>query len=445
MSEENSSGLDEIQASITGLHDTLGIFKQEIDSLNAKLTSIDQASTTKRYEAELQLETRLDRIQTELDEVNQLKQDFTSLQEKWDTHRSQHETHRNSIRAGLDDKIIEISRQVEAVLSLHTGFDKLTRLGKEHTHALSVVHTDLENVRQDFSGLDPRIEVLESGQQEMSYQINQTQAALEQLQSLRKILDKVERVQDDLKQNQDVLVRRLTELPQIRDTLADNSQNLTRITASVSDISTQISTLEEQFSDLSELSNQINQISNDNRQNQDLFQGFRKRLQNIEKEVGITARDLMAENLENISGFRRVIAELFGHNRMDDFLPEVKVKEPLAVINGLKMAFRELSFLDAAGSPDTAEILLKYYKISEKRDRKSLFSAYSKDIRLVLEVGQALLLEIGQRRIQVTQILTEIRNNTRNWNNETDIKSNIGISAAVELLESLKTNFGDLR
>ena len=81
------------------------------------------------------------------------------------------------------------------------------------------------------------------------------------------------------------------------------------------------------------------------------------------------------------------------------------------------------------------------YLADGRADRRTLIVNFSNDVRRVLEVGQSVLMDIGQKRMQARNIIEEIRNLTRQWTSEDDLIGETGVFMALELLETLEKEF----
>jgi hypothetical protein len=196
-----------------------------------------------------------------------------------------------------------------------------------------------------------------------------------------------------------------------------------------------------QLNGSSNFSNKITKLENGFKKTSVDVEGLIKRIKNIEKEVGITTGDLIGTSYDSLGMLRHTISELVGEEKIDQFVPEGSIEDPILVLKSLKSLIRELSFMDDSNIPSTSEILLKYSEISEKSDRKSLFLAFNNDIRRIMEVGQAVLMEIGQKRTQTRRLLEEVRNLASKWTSEDDLTGDSGILAALELLNILEMEF----
>jgi hypothetical protein len=59
----------------------------------------------------------------------------------------------------------------------------------------------------------------------------------------------------------------------------------------------------------------------------------------------------------------------------------------------------------------------------------------------VLEIGQSVLMDIGQKRMQARNIIEETRNLARQWTSEDDLKGESGVFMALDLLDTLEKEF----
>ncbi|MFX0172023.1 MAG: hypothetical protein ACFE9L_08890 [Candidatus Hodarchaeota archaeon] len=191
----------------------------------------------------------------------------------------------------------------------------------------------------------------------------------------------------------------------------------------------------------SKYSNQITKLDDRFKKTSVDIEGLVKRIINIEKEVGITTGDLIGKSFDSVGMLRQTVSQLIGEEKIDQFIPKGSIEDPIQVLRSLKSLIRELNFMDDSNIPSTSEILLKYSEISDKSDRKSLFLAFNNDIRRIVEVDQAVLMEIGQKRTQIRRLLEEVKNLASKWTSEDDLTNDSGILTALELLKILEMEF----
>ena len=142
--------------------------------------------------------------------------------------------------------------------------------------------------------------------------------------------------------------------------------------------------------------------------------------------------------------FRNLVSDVLGEDKVDHYIPEKSGQDPLMVVKALMGIIHDLSFIDETNSLNTAEILLKYSETADGRaDRRTLIVNFANDVRRILEVGQSVLMDIGQKRTQTRNIIEEIRNIARHWACEDDLRGEAGVFTALDLLEDLSKIFSE--
>jgi predicted RNase H-like nuclease (RuvC/YqgF family) len=230
-------------------------------------------------------------------------------------------------------------------------------------------------------------------------------------------------------------------LDSLKNNYLESGDRIAKIEGEYIEYKKEINTKLSQLDGPSEYSNQITKLEDGLKKTSVDIEGLVKRIINIEKEVGITTGDLIGRSFDSVGMLRQTVSQLVGEEKTNQFVPEDSIDDPIKVIRSLKSLIRELSFMDDSNIPSTSEILLKYSEISDKSDRISLFLAYNNDIRRIIEVGQAVLMEIGQKRTQTRRILEEVKNLASKWTSEDDLTGDSGILAALELLKILEMEF----
>ena len=104
----------------------------------------------------------------------------------------------------------------------------------------------------------------------------------------------------------------------------------------------------------------------------------------------------------------------------------------------------KLSGMDDSRISNVSEILLGYADRMEGSGvsgRKELFVGFNTDIRRVCEIGQSVLMDIGQKRNFSRRICQEAKNLAGKWTSEELIKSESGVTAVLELFDTLELEF----
>ena len=160
------------------------------------------------------------------------------------------------------------------------------------------------------------------------------------------------------------------------------------------------------------------------------------------EKAGISTGDLIGTGFDNLGMLQQLVSDLLGSESVNQHIPEEVGQDPVRVIRGLKGIIRDLSCIDESNSMNTSEIMLNYSETADgKADRRTLIVNFNKDVQRVLEIGQSVLMDIGQKRMQTRNIIEEIRNLARQWTSEDDLKGESGVFMALDLLETLEKEF----
>ncbi len=177
---------------------------------------------------------------------------------------------------------------------------------------------------------------------------------------------------------------------------------------------------------------------------QSRFSGINKRFENVERHVGITSGALIETSFDSGGMLREFVGELFGVDQIDSFVPDNINHNPISAVKTIKKIIMKLSGMDDSRISNISEILLRYADKMEDSGvsgRKELFVGFNTDVRRICEIGQSVLMDIGQKRNFSRRICQEAKNLAGKWTSEEILKSEIGVTAVLELFDILEQEF----
>ena len=400
MSEETGENLSEIKASLEMVFNNIRTMKREVLYVNQKLSSLDSSieafeefssKFSKIEEVIAKLKVSIQELTPLSNEIHGIKQTIAKLHQSLNDQATKQET----ILSPLNETITRIQSKLSTV---DQELIKVTTLG------------------ESITGLNQAIQELKASVSQQESKIS------EMLINFKNVSPSV----DTLKRNYEV-----------------NSANLQKLEAGFSEYKTTTTTnvtnmginLEEIKVNLANLFNQIEDVKTST-------SGFVNRIQNLEEKAGISTGDLIGTGFDNLEMLQQLVTNLLGREKTDQYIPKEVGQDPVRVIRGLKGIIRDLSCIDESNSLNTSEIMLNYSETADgKADRRTLIVNFNKDVQRVLEIGQSVLMDIGQKRMQTRNIIEEIRNLARQWTSEDDLKGESGVFMALDLLETLEKEF----
>lgn len=400
MSEETGENLSEIKASLEMVFNNIRTMKREVLYVNQKLSSLDSSieafeefssKFSKIEEVIAKLKVSIQELTPLSNEIHGIKQTIAKLHQSLNDQATKQET----ILSPLNETITRIQSKLSTV---DQELIKVTTLG------------------ESITGLNQAIQELKASVSQQESKIS------EMLINFKNVSPSV----DTLKRNYEV-----------------NSANLQKLEAGFSEYKTTTTTnvtnmginLEEIKVNLANLFNQIEDVKTST-------SGFVNRIQNLEEKAGISTGDLIGTGFDNLGMLQQLVTDILGRKKVDQYIPKEVGQDPVRVIRGLKGIIRDLSCIDESNSLNTSEIMLNYSETADgKADRRTLIVNFNKDVQRVLEIGQSVLMDIGQKRMQTRNIIEEIRNLARQWTSEDDLKGESGVFMALDLLETLEKEF----
>jgi len=400
LSEETGENLSEIKASLEMVFNNIRTMKREVLYVNQKLSSLDSSieafeefssKFSKIEEVIAKLKVSIQELTPLSNEIHGIKQTIAKLHQSLNDQATKQET----ILSPLNETITRIQSKLSTV---DQELIKVTTLG------------------ESITGLNQAIQELKASVSQQESKIS------EMLINFKNVSPSV----DTLKRNYEV-----------------NSANLQKLEAGFSEYKTTTTTnvtnmginLEEIKVNLANLFNQIEDVKTST-------SGFVNRIQNLEEKAGISTGDLIGTGFDNLGMLQQLVTDILGRKKVDQYIPKEVGQDPVRVIRGLKGIIRDLSCIDESNSLNTSEIMLNYSETADgKADRRTLIVNFNKDVQRVLEIGQSVLMDIGQKRMQTRNIIEEIRNLARQWTSEDDLKGESGVFMALDLLETLEKEF----
>lgn len=379
MSEENDESLTEVKSSLEVVFSYIRTLKREIHIINQKFSDFN--STIQAFEGSFsklnETENAISELKTSFQVFNQLPIDIQEIKQTT-----------LELQRSLND---QKERQEELVKPLNDSINdvqsKISTFEKNFTK-ITAVEESIEGVIYSF--------------QELKESYSQQESIIAEIQT--KIEEKIDQFLTEDESNRKTISEFETKIDGLNNRITNLEKALEEETTSAS--------------------------------------GILNRIKNLEEKAGISTGDLIGTGFDNLGMLRQLVSDLLGEEKVDQHIPKESGQDPILVIKALKEIIRDLSFIDESNSLNIAEILLRYSeKSGERADRRTLVVNFSNDIRRVLEMGQSVMMDIGQKRMQTRNIIEEIRNVSRQWTSEDDLKGETGIFLALDLLETLKKEF----
>ncbi|MFX0185467.1 MAG: hypothetical protein ACFE95_20480 [Candidatus Hodarchaeota archaeon] len=406
MLEENQESLIEIKTSLETTLSSIDNLKRELGATNQRL-----------YEFNSVISSFNEKFAT-LDEIILWKNETQRVQNKTQDPKKQ-----------MDQFSTNLNDLKRVVAELQTNFDQ-TKV--KYMESIKSINSSVDTLKFKLGEAITRFVKF----REIEKNINEQEIELERLDES---ISQKEAEFNEIKLNFDKFIPSLNSL---KNNYKEGQEKIAKIEEDFIEYKKETDEKISKLNGSSNLSNEITKLENGFKKTSVDIEGLIKRIKNIEKEVGITTGDLIGKSYyDSVGMLRHTVSGLVGEEKVNQFVPEGSIEDPIIIINSLKSLIRELSFMDDSNIPSASEILLKYSEISDKSDRKSLFLEFNNDIRRIIEVGQAVLMEIGQKRTQTRRLLEEVRSLASKWTNAEDLTGESGILAALELLNILEMEF----
>lgn len=415
MSEENEESLTEVKTSLEVVFSNIRTLKQEIHIINQSLN--DFKSTIQGSEGS---SAKLNSVENTLSE---LKTAIQELQNLPNIIREIKQT-TSELQTSLNDQIV---REEESVKSLNENIEGVKDALQEFKESHSQQESKITDIHTKLDNMSPSIDSLESKYKENTELIHKMEDDFSQyrgnsdekfdqfsteIELARNVINGLETTKFD------EFNERISSLETVSEVLQSKVTEMTR-------------GLEEVNNYMADWANQIEKAT-----------GVLTRIENLEEKAGISTGDLIGTGFDNLGMLRQIVSNLLGGEKADQYIPSELGQDPVKVIVSLKGIIRDLSCIDESNTLNTSEIMLNYSETADGRaDRRTLIVNFSNDIRRVLEVGQSVLMDIGQKRMQTRNIIEEIRNLSRQWTSEDDLLGKTGVFMALDLLETLEKEF----
>lgn len=426
LSEETGDNLTEVKASLEMVFNNIRTMKREVLYVNQKLSNLD--STIEAFEEFSSKFNETEQVISELntsikdlapfpDEIQEIKQTITELQRSLNDQVTKQETllsPLNETITNIQSKLTTVDQELLKIRRFEESITGLNQTFQELKSSLSHQESKISNLETNFEENSVAIQKLEEEFREYK---TTTKGKFNQIMddSLKNTITEFESKFDGLN----------THMTKVENKFEETIANVTKVGIDLEEIKTNI---EEFF-------NQVEEVKMST-------SGFMNRIQNLEEKAGIATGDLIGTGFDNLGMLQQLVTDLLGREKVNQHIPKEVGKDPIRVIRGLIGIIRDLSCIDESNSLNTSEIMLNYSETAEgKADRRTLIVNYNKDIQRVLEIGQSVLMDIGQKRMQTRNIIEEIRNIARQWTSEDDLKGELGVFMALDLLETLEKEF----
>ena len=417
MSEESEKTLTELKTSLEIVFGNIRTLKQEIHIINqsindfkATIQELDFSKVAATENALNELKTSIVELQNLPNTIQEIKQTTIELQNSL-----------NDQKISRDESVKSLTENIDGVKD---AFQEFKESHSEQESRITDIHTKLDNVSSSIDSLESKYnentELIHNIQNDFTQYKGKTDEKFDQfsteIESTRSMISGMEASKFDR------LDKRISSL----ETILEKVQSEVTETTSV---------LEEVNTNMASWGNQSEQVTANT-------SGILTRVENLEEKAGITTGDLIGTGFDNLGMLKQLVSNLLGGDKANQYIPPELDQEPAKVIESLKGIIRDLSCIDESNTINTSEIMLNYSETADGRaDRRTLIVNFSNDVRRVLEVGQSVLMDIGQKRMQTRNIIEEIRNLSRQWTSEADLVGETGVFMALDLLETLEKEF----
>jgi uncharacterized protein YoxC len=436
LSEETAENLAEVKASLEMVFNNIRTMKREVLYVNQKLSNLDstiqafEEYSSKFYETEKILEdlnTSIQELKPLSQEIQEIKQIMSGMQQSLNDQITKQEPLNETI-TNIQSKLSTVDQEISKVTALEESISGLNQTFQELTTSLSQQEAKISNLETNFSNISPSIEALKDNLEENSVAFQKLEEGFKNYQTVTE--EKLNQLMDESLKN--TIAEFESKVDELNTHMIKVENKFGETTSKVTKVGFD---LEEIKKNMDDFFNQVEEVKTST-------SGFVNRIQNLEEKAGISAGDLIGTGFDNLGLLQQIVTDLLGREKVDQYIPKEVGKDPIRVIRGLKGVIRDLSCIDESNSLNTSEIMLNYSETADgKADRRTLIVNFNKDIQRVLEIGQSVLMDIGQKRMQTRNIIEEARNLARQWTSEDDLKGESGVFIALDLLETLEREF----
>lgn len=430
LSEETGENLAEVKASLEMVFNNIRTLKREVLYVNQKFSNLD--STIQAFEEFSskfnETEKELGELKTSMQEIQMIKQTMSELQQSLNEQTTKQKDLLNPLNEAMTNvqsKLSTFDQDLSKITTVEENIGKLKETFQDLKESHSHQESKLAEIQTNFNNISPSFDALKSNYEKNSDSIQKLEEGFIEYKTT--IEEKLNQLMNDS------LGKFINEFETKVDGLNTRIANLEN---SIDETTTKMASgLEEINTNMANFVTQIEEASTNT-------SGFLNRIQNLEEKAGISTGELIGTGFDNLGMLRQLVTDLLSEEKANQHLPREMSQDPSLVIRGLKGIIRDLSFIDDSNSLNTSEILLKYSETSgDRADRRTLIVNFNKDIQRVLEIGQSVLMDIGQKRMQTRNIIEEIRNLARQWTSEDDVRGESGVFMALDLLETLEKEF----
>ncbi|UCG02409.1 MAG: hypothetical protein JSW11_00145 [Candidatus Heimdallarchaeota archaeon] len=423
MSEEAGEKLTEVKASLEIVFNSIRTLKSEVLYVNQKLSNLDstiqafEEYSSKFYETEKileELKTTIQELNPLSQEIHEIKQNMSGLQQSLNDQTTKQESLLNPINEAITSVQSKLSTVDQDLSKLTALEEEIVRVNNTFQELKESQESKLTEIQTNYRNISPSLDALKSNLEKNNESLQKLEEGFIEYKTTTE--EKLNQVMDD----------------SFRKTIDEIESKFDGLNTRVTNVETNF---EGTNTKISNFSSKLEEVIISTT-------GFLNRIQNLEEKAGISTGELIGTGFDNLGMLQQLVTDLLGREKADQHISKEVGKDPVMVIRGLKGIIRDVSCIDESNSLNTSEIMLNYSETAEgKADRRTLIVNFNKDIQRVLEIGQSVLMDIGQKRMQTRNIIEEIRNLARQWTSEDDLKGELGVFMALDLLETLEKEF----
>ncbi len=417
-------------AELKQLKSDLDILKQSNEVLTSTISDLNQKTESHGQKINLllsQLEERFTILRNELEALKTVGMEQSSRPASEQATPSLDE-----FKKELEDIVEKLNHSITEQESLKQRMDELTTLHQELSAKSENISEKMRNelmsqassIKTDIlSKTDDKIMALEEKVREQLVTLESK--LLEQEQQLSKIndLDEIKASLGDLSQRTAQESAKYEE--KLQEVLASNQHLQERVNSVLSEFNSIKDSLEI-------LKNQLTQV-------QAALSAFERRVERIESHLGFTVTKELSAGEDSKSLLRSLVANMLGEQKVDKY----DLNDPAKVVESLiDLSLHISCAVDRSGLIDVAELVLKYAgddDSSGPMNETIIIQNYRGELIRTLEIGEAVLMELGRQRTVTRQIMQDTKNIVRSWVKKEDVQDQF--PKVLELLNFLKEQY----
>ncbi len=379
-----------INSLLTQLEDKFQILQNELDSIKNEVAtsseSTETVSSTELEELKAQIQQFSERLENHISQQHQLQQEFENLKER----------------------LAKISDDVN-VLPEKTKNEILTTVDNIKTELLETTTARLKQLEETINTQLSQLQDTVASQEQKLNQLQEIEALKSQITALS------EKTTQDVATNKEKLEEAMSNLQQFQETMTEFSDEFTN------------------FKDaLDILKNQLSQMNT-------TIVAQSRRIERIESHLGFTVTKELSAGEDSKSLLRSIIANTIGTEKVDKY----NLDDPMNVVEALIDLSLQISCaVDRSGLIDVADLILKYAGDDDSTrpmNETIIIQNYRSDLIRALEIGEAVLMELGRQRTVTRQIMQDTKNIIRAWVKKEDVQEHF--PKVLELLAFLKDQY----